>query len=102
VRWLSRNFSVDQNPGFATPAECKQGLYYYRLVMARTLALLPEGAFKDEQGHVIDWRTPLVRRLLDSQRVDGSWINTESLRWWEGAPPLASAYALLALRAAQR
>jgi squalene-hopene/tetraprenyl-beta-curcumene cyclase len=101
VRWLARNFSVDSNPGFATPAECQQGLYYYRLVMARTLALLPAGSFQDEHGQVIAWRDPLLRRLLDSQREDGSWMNTASPRWWEGAPTLATAYALLALKAAQ-
>ncbi len=100
VRWLARNFTVDANPGYARPAEGAQGLFYYYLVMARTLALLPEGAFADDEGRPIAWRGPLVRKLLDTQRTDGSWINEASPRWWEGAPPLATAYAVLALKAA--
>jgi squalene-hopene/tetraprenyl-beta-curcumene cyclase len=100
TRWLARNFSVETNPGFATPEECRQGLYYYRLVMARTLAMLPAGSFKDDAGNPIPWRDQLVRKILDSQREDGSWINAESPRWWEGAPPLATAYALLTLQSA--
>jgi squalene-hopene/tetraprenyl-beta-curcumene cyclase len=102
VRWLARHFSVETNPGYSKPAEGAQGLYYYYLVMARTLALLPEGRFRDEQGQPIAWREALQRKLLDTQRTDGSWINEASPRWWEGAPPLATSYAVLALRAAQR
>lgn len=101
VRWLARNFRVDANPGYAEAREGAQGLYYYWLVMARTLRLLPPGDFADEAGRPIAWRTALVRRVLDEQRTDGSWINEASPRWWEGAPPLATAYALLALQAAE-
>jgi squalene-hopene/tetraprenyl-beta-curcumene cyclase len=101
TRWLARNFTVDTNPGFATPEECRQGLFYYWLVMARTLSSLPPGAFVDDAGKAIAWRETLLRKILDSQREDGSWINADSPRWWEGAPPLATAYALLTLQAAQ-
>ncbi|MBM3984500.1 MAG: hypothetical protein FJ296_02225, partial [Planctomycetes bacterium] len=99
VRWLARHFTVDSNPGYANARDGAQGLFYYWLVMARTLRLLPEGSFTDDAGQPIAWRAPLERKLLDTQRTDGSWINEASPRWWEGAPPLATAYAVLTLKA---
>jgi len=99
VRWLARNFTVESNPGYANPGDGAQGLFYYHLVMARTLRRLPDASFADESGQPIAWRETLSRKLLDTQRTDGSWINEASPRWWEGAPPLATAYAVLALEA---
>jgi len=99
VRWLGRNFTVETNPGYAQPSEGAQGLYYYYLALARTLSALP-GEFRGEDGQSIAWREQLVDKLLREQRVDGSWINDGSPRWWEGAPTLCTAYALLALQAA--
>jgi squalene-hopene/tetraprenyl-beta-curcumene cyclase len=99
VSWLGQNFTVEANPGFAKPADGAQGLYYYYLALARTLRLLPQ-ALHDPEGRPIDWRGQLERKLLDEQRIDGSWINEGSPRWWEGAPTLCTAYALLALAAA--
>ncbi len=100
VTWLSRNFTVETNPGYANATEGAQGLYYYYLTLARTLARLASHEFTDEAGTPIAWREQLTRKLVDAQRADGSWINDASPRWWEGAPPLATAYAVLALAAA--
>ena len=99
IAWLAGNFSLDENPGSAPPGASREGLYYYYLAMARTLSLLAPDGFRDADGQPIPWREQLERRLLDLQRTDGSWINADSPRWWEGAPPLATAYALLALQA---
>jgi hypothetical protein len=33
------------------------------------------------------------------QRQDGSWINSNAARWYEGNPVLATAYAILTLGA---
>jgi squalene-hopene/tetraprenyl-beta-curcumene cyclase len=100
VDWLGRHFTVDRNPGFADEAEGAQGLYYYYMAMARTLAMLPPDGLKDAAGQPVLWRDALRRKLLDEQRVDGSWVNERSPRWWEGAPTLCTAYALLALESA--
>ena len=100
VRWLGRNFTVEHNPGFVTPAEQAQGLYYYYLALARTLRMLPDSGLKGPDGEAIEWRAQLVRKLLDEQRTDGSWINDRSRRWWEASPTLSTAFALLALGAA--
>ena len=50
---------------------------------------------------------PIAAAVLDAgghlkamQRQDGSWLNANSPRWWEGNPVLATAYALLALDSA--
>ena len=43
------------------------------------------------------WRTELTGRLLAMQRQDGSWINTNAPRWYEGNPVLATAYAMITL-----
>jgi hypothetical protein len=99
VAWLGRNFTVETNPGYTKPSDGAQGLYYYYLALARTLSALP-GEFHGEDGKPIAWREQLIEKLLREQRVDGSWINDGSPRWWEGAPSLCTAYALLALQAA--
>ena len=100
VRWLGQHFTVEANPGFQTPTERAQGLYYYYLALARTLRMLPEPGLRDPSGGVIAWREQLTRKLLDEQRTDGSWINEGSQRWWEGNPTLATPFALLALASA--
>lgn len=99
VRWLGLNFTVESNPGFAKPADGAQGLYYYYLALSRTLQLIPD-ALHDAAGQPIDWRGQLTAKLLREQRTDGSWINDGSPRWWEGAPTLCTAYAVLALASA--
>jgi squalene-hopene/tetraprenyl-beta-curcumene cyclase len=102
VGWLATHFTVDTNPGFVRPEEGAQGLYYYYLAMSRTLSLLPaDFGVRDSSGEPIEWRDALRGRLLAEQRTDGSWINDGSERWWEGAPTLCTAYAVLALSAAE-
>ena len=51
-------------------------------------------------GTAHPWRVELAARLVSMQdRTDGSWINRNAPRWWEGNPLLATSYALLALEA---
>ena len=102
VGWIATHFTVDSNPGFKTPEQGAQGLYYYYLAMARSLRLLPADiGVRDPAGEPIDWRAALRDKLLHEQRVDGSWLNEGSERWWEGAPTLCTAYAVLTLSAAE-
>lgn len=102
VGWIAAHFTVDTNPGFPRPEQGAQGLYYYYLAMARTLRLLPaEVGVRDASDRPIDWRAQLRQKLLSEQRTDGSWINEGSERWWEGAPTLCTAYAVLTLSAAE-
>jgi squalene-hopene/tetraprenyl-beta-curcumene cyclase len=69
--------------------------------MARALELYGEEQLVDAQGVSHDWRRELCGRLVAMQRKDdGSWLNENSPRWWEGNPILATAYALLTLDAA--
>ncbi len=97
MHWLAENFSVDSNPGFTSETEGRQGLYYYYLALGRTLRRVAPDAFADKAGKPIAWREMLTRKLLENQRIDGSWINADSARWFEGAPTLCTAYAVLAL-----
>jgi squalene-hopene/tetraprenyl-beta-curcumene cyclase len=102
--WCRRNYTLDTNPGFvatADPTVAYQGLFYYFYTMARALAVFGEPTLVDGAGVAHDWRAELCGRLLAMQdRTDGSWLNPNSPRWYEGNPILATAYALLALDAA--
>lgn len=100
VRWLADNFTLETNPGFSDPGRADDGLYYYYMAMARTLSRLPDSALVTSDGRTIAWRDELVGHLLANQRVDGTWINPASARWYEGSPALCTAYALLTLKAA--
>ncbi len=89
--WVSRHWSVTENPGLG-----RQGLYYYYLTMARALNAYGEETIVDADGAAHDWRSELVAQLLKVQRADGSWFN-ENGRWMEQVPELVTAYAVLSL-----
>ncbi len=97
--WLSKNFTVKENPGLATkedPSLGQQGLYYYYHAMAKGLAAANIDQLTLANGKEIDWRNELSNALLSTQLPDGSWVNKNS-RWWENDPVLVTAYAVLAL-----
>ena len=103
-KWVSAHYTLDVNPGFEAsddPTAGYQGLYYYFHTMARALDLYGAETITDPEGISHPWRSQLCGRLLSLQSAeDGSWINTNSPRWWEGNPLLATSYALLTLDAA--
>lgn len=101
--WLQANYTLDVNPGFegsSDPASAYQGLFYYFHVMARALDVVGAETLTDAQGKQHAWRKDLAGRLCSMQRKDGSWLNENSPRWYEGNPILATAYALSTLRIA--
>lgn len=84
--YLSKNWSVDENPGMGN-----QGLYYFYDIMAR--ALSASGA-KDVGGH--DWKKELSVKVMSLQKSDGSWVNDNN-RFWEADSVLCTAFAMLTL-----
>jgi len=100
IGWISRNFTLDENPGFDKSKKPKaglQGLYYYYYTMAKALERYGKDTVRDANGRDRNWREELARKLLSLQQADGSWVNRESPRWWEGKPVLATPFAVLAL-----
>ena len=98
--WLSTHYTLDINPGFegsSDPTAGYQGLFYYFTTMSKALDLYDQALVTDSAGHEHDWRAELLGRMLSLQRQDGSWINSNAPRWFEGNPVLASSYALITL-----
>ena len=102
--WCQANYTLDVNPGFdhlAAPDAAYQGLFYYFSTMAKALDAFGRETIVDEDGVEHAWRNELCGRIVAMQsKTDGSWINHNSPRWYEGNPLLATAYALLTLDAA--
>jgi squalene-hopene/tetraprenyl-beta-curcumene cyclase len=99
-KWLRENYTLDVNPGFQSsqdPTAAYQGLFYYFATMAKTLELWGEPTLTDGAGKEHDWRAELAGRLIAMQRPDGSWINANAERWFEGNPVLATSYAMITL-----
>ncbi|MBL6721552.1 MAG: hypothetical protein ISQ08_09075 [Planctomycetes bacterium] len=100
-KWLGDHWTLDLNPGFELsrdPTAPYQGLFYYYQSMARALEVSGEEQIVDAEGTAHAWRQELAARLVSLQsRVDGSWINENAPRWWEGNPVLATSYALSTL-----
>ncbi len=92
MKWLGRNFTVEENPGLEA-----QGLYYYYHTMAKALTAAGVNQLALSDGSSVDWREQLAVKLFDLQQQDGSWLNEDSSRWWENDRVLVTAYAVLAL-----
>lgn len=90
IEWLSKRYSVEENPGMGT-----QGLYYYYFVMSKTLKAAGIDEL-DAGGKKANWREELAVKLIALQKKDGSWAN-ENGRWRENDPVLATGYTVIAL-----
>jgi squalene-hopene/tetraprenyl-beta-curcumene cyclase len=104
-KWLSDNYTLDVNPGFdasAGPIAPYQGLFYYFHTMGKALAVYGVDTITDGGGVEHNWRAELAGRLTSLQAQDGSWVNQNAPRWWEGNPLLATAYALQTLAATRK
>lgn len=89
--WLRSNYTLDENPGMEL-----QGLYYYLHLMTKALNAARVETLELKDGRQINWRREVALRLINLQRADGSWANTNA-RWWEKDPNLVTAYAVLSL-----
>ncbi len=95
--WITKNFSVEENPGMRLAGEdkAKAGMYYYYLTMARALHAYGEPIITDPKGVKHDWREELVKKIALLQKEDASWVGEKS--WMEHNPILATSYIVLAL-----
>lgn len=106
--WIRKNYTLDENPGLATPekpALGKQGLFYYYQVFAKALYHYGYNCFDilDKTSKKVKrcWAVDLVDKLLSLQQKDGSWKNDVD-RWWESYSVLTTAYSLIALNYARK
>ncbi len=91
--WIRANYSVDANPG----AKDNQGLFYYYNAYAKAMKAYGEPEVTDSNGATHNWRNDLAAKLVSLQQADGSWVNKDSPRWWEGDPNLCTAWSVIAL-----
>ena len=95
--WIRDNYTLEENPN---AIDGVQGLYYYYNVFAKSLSAFGEDIVTDTDGGEHNWRVDIARKLVSLQTEDGSWVNPESPRWWEGNPQLVTAWSVIALNAA--
>jgi squalene-hopene/tetraprenyl-beta-curcumene cyclase len=95
LEWMSKNYTLDSNPGM--PEENSQrGLYYYYHTFAKCMDALGADTFTDAKGVKHDWRADLRAAILKRQKPDGSWTNGTP-NWMENDPNLDTGYTLMAL-----
>lgn len=98
--WISRNYTLQENPGVGP-----DGMYYYLVTFARALSAWGEPMIRvvgaDGSETRRDWGADLIRRLGELQEPDGSFRKVDD-RWMEDNSVLITAYALIALRQATR
>lgn len=95
--WIRGNYTLEHNPGSDGGV---QGLYYYYNVFSKSMAAYGKDILVDVDGNEHNWRNDIVRKLLSLQNDDGSWVNPDSPRWWEGNRELVTAWSVIALNAA--
>jgi squalene-hopene/tetraprenyl-beta-curcumene cyclase len=91
IDWISRHFTLEENPGIGA-----EGQYYYYMTLAKALSTAQVDWLTLPDGKKVDWRHELVRKLINLQKGDGSWVNDKG-RWMENDPVLVTAYSLLAM-----
>lgn len=93
VAWISRNYTLDENPGMK-----QSGLYYYYHTFGKAMDALGQDTIKVAgEDSERDWRKDLFEALKKRQQKDGSFVNDVKDAFGEGDPSLATAFALLSL-----
>jgi len=107
LAWCRAHYTLDRVPGYeemakASPRAAYQGLFYYFLTMANALSAYGGDVIETPDGKKHNWREELASRLVSLQRPDGSFVNENSARWYEGDDVLATSYAVLTLAALKK
>ncbi|MCP4074636.1 MAG: terpene cyclase/mutase family protein [Gammaproteobacteria bacterium] len=92
-KWILDHYTLEKNPG----AKHNQGLFYYYNAFAKSMKAYGEDEITDSNGILHNWRNDLSRKLLELQSKDGSWVNSDSPRWWEGNKHLVTAWSVISL-----
>lgn len=92
LEWIRKNYTVKENPGMEN-----SGLYYYYYLFSKALTASKIDMLEDADGKKHDWRKELAEHLLSTQKENGSWVNSQTDRWFEGDPNLVTAYVLVVL-----
>ncbi len=104
LAWLSRNYTLRENPGFVQSAPLPYWVgifFYYYWGLTRALDCLQEETVTGPDGTVHYWAREAADWLCNLQRSDGSWANEVNIME-ENDPLVATPMALLSLAAAQR
>jgi squalene-hopene/tetraprenyl-beta-curcumene cyclase len=97
--WIRAHYTLDENPG----AKDKSGLYYYYVAFAQSMAAYGAPMVKTTDGTEHAWRDEFIRKIVSLQdENEGSWVNADSPRWWEGDKNLTTARMVVALNLATR
>jgi squalene-hopene/tetraprenyl-beta-curcumene cyclase len=101
LEWMSRNYSLTENPGIGP-----DGLYYYYLVFGRAMRAYGDPMIrvtaKDGSTAEHNWAKDLIAQLATLQNDDGSFRpSKQGARWMEDNPVLITAYSLVALESAK-
>ena len=91
TQWLSKNYTLAENPGMG-----KAGLFYYFHTFAAALQATGKNEFQDNEGKTHAWKVELIDALAALQGSDGAWKN-DNRQWFEDDKNLATAFALMAL-----
>ncbi|MGB1124871.1 MAG: prenyltransferase/squalene oxidase repeat-containing protein [Phycisphaeraceae bacterium] len=97
--WISKNYTLDRNPGMPDKQKL-QGLFYYYLTMGRALNAYGSSTITVKSGDTKekrDWANDLVDTVVSQQHKEGWWANSET-RWLESQPVLVTAYSIIALQ----
>jgi squalene-hopene/tetraprenyl-beta-curcumene cyclase len=100
--WISKNYTLDENPGMkaGNPQQAQYGYYYYFHTLARALNAYDQPTITDPQGKQHDWRVEVIDKLASLQKPDGSWMGEQ--RWMENNAVLCTAYCVIALDEIQK
>jgi squalene-hopene/tetraprenyl-beta-curcumene cyclase len=96
LKWIQKNYDFTIHPGMDTTS-----YFYYLQTAAEALRAYGEPHLKDARGRTRTWTRDLVERMLQLQKKDGSWVNSNK-KYWEGNPLLATARSIITLNHALR
>ena len=92
VQWIRKNYTLEKNPGFDDTS-----LYYYYMTFSKCMFALGEDHIVDSKGIKHNWREDIIKKLLEIQKGDGYWVNSNG-RFWENIPELTTSYAVIGLK----
>jgi squalene-hopene/tetraprenyl-beta-curcumene cyclase len=92
ISWIQKNYTLDTNPGFNDTS-----LYYYYMTFSKCLHVLGENQIVDSKKVSHNWREDIVKKLLELQKGDGYWVNSNG-RFWENIKELTTAYAVIGIK----